>query len=115
MIALENGNHMDMVTILHDYGWAAVFVVVAVDKMFPFFASKMFPQLQRNAQAKIDAEKEEREFRHQMELRQADAFDKLVTTCQGIENFMGSVDNRLDTIEGKLNIPSRRHKRTPRS
>ena len=99
MTQLTSGIQMDLVQIAHDYGWAMVALVLVTDKVFPFFARSLFPQMQKTQQAKLDAEKEEREFRHAQVLRQADTFDKLVETCQGIENFMASVDARLETIE----------------
>lgn len=98
---------MNVGTILHDYGWAGVFLIFAVEHAWPFFSKRIFPQMQRQQQASIEADKEEREFRHQMELRQADAFDKLVETTQSIERFIVSVDRRLEGLERAKNSASK--------
>lgn len=95
---------------LAEYGGWFLFFGMVVKEVFPLFATKIFPGLQRKQQAeedrqkmeleaKIAAEKAEREHRHEMELRSVVALENQEAILQSIKEFMVSINDRMSGLE----------------
>jgi valyl-tRNA synthetase len=114
MSPASGGNVMSFIEILHDYGWAGVLLLMVTDKIFPFIASSVFPQLQKEKLAKIEMAKNEQEHRFEMDNRQVEAVEGIRDVCQNIDKFMVSMDRRMSNVERSLQIKPA-GKKKPRS
>jgi len=66
---------MDLLQVLHDWGWVGVLVLFAMDKVWPWFTNTVFP-------AKVKREEEERQFQRKLDERRITAMENVATTVE---------------------------------
>lgn len=111
---------------LAEYGGWFLFAGMIMKDVFPLFATRIFPSLQRKQQAeeerqkmeleaKIAAEKEEQAHRHEMERRSVVALENQTSVLQSIREFMVSINDRLVGVENAMKVKTLKRSRKARS
>jgi hypothetical protein len=91
-----------METLLHDYGWAGVFLYIFVDKILPWLKKRLDKNQDngsrmQEAQMARDAAREERTIR---------ALENVAEAVNGIKVLVSAVNVRLEVIERYLGLPT---------